>query len=177
MQKRKLPINEILSFALGELIVSILTVLGFLLLDAAGVLEFSGRVILGAALGCIVIVINYTALNVSVNNAMNRFIALRGDAEMSEEEAELFAKKNSAQMQNTIKTSFILRTASMMIALVVAFLTGWFSPLATAIPMFAFRPLLTVIELVQSRLNSKKPDPSKFIRYDFDDDNNEEESD
>ena len=94
---------------------------------------------------------------------------------LSEEDAEAFAKKNSAPVQNAIKTSFILRTASMVVALVVAFLTKWFNPLATAIPMFAFRPLLTVVDAVM-RKNDKTPDPSKFIRYEDNDlDDNKEE--
>ena len=43
--------------------------------------------------------------------------------------------------------------------------------------MLAFRPLLTVLELIRKKYD-KKPDPEKFIRYDYDDeDKDEKESD
>lgn len=177
--KKRSSVKEISLFAIGELIISALTVAVFLILDLAGVYSFSAKVIFGALLGCAVIVANYAMLSLSVNNAINRFIEMRGDREMSEEEAEQFAAKNSAPIQNAIKTSFITRTVSMMATLVLAFITGWFNPLATAIPMFAFRPLLTVLELIQSK-DRKKPDPSKFVKYDFEDEDKnkeEEESD
>ncbi len=175
MEKKRSSLNEILIFAIGELAVAALTVGGFFLLELLGVTELDFKVISGALLGCAVIVANYALLSLSVNNAVNKFIELRGSREMSEEEAQKFAAENSLQMQNAIKTSFIIRTVSMMATLVIAFLlTDWFNPLATAIPMFAFRPLLTVIEMIRSR-NDKAPDPDKFIKYDYDDDKNDEE--
>ena len=178
MEQRKSSFKEISSFAIGEAVVSILTVLGFYVLSLAGLIEFNYRIILGALLGFAVIVANYTMLSMSVSREINKYLELRGSREMSEEEAEEFAKKNSAPIQNAIKTSFITRTVSMMATLIIAFLlTSWFHPLATAIPLFAFRPVLSIIELINSK-SRKAPDPDKFIRYDFEDDkNNEEESD
>ena len=70
---------------------------------------------------------------------------------MSDEEAEKFAAENSMPIQNAIKTSFIVRTASMLATLVIAFLLDWFNPLATAIPLLAFRPLLSAIELIKGK--------------------------
>ena len=55
-------------------------------------------------------------------------------------------------VQNAIKISFILRTASMLVALVIAFLLDRFDPIATAIPLLAFRPLITVIEIVKGKI-------------------------
>ena len=55
-------------------------------------------------------------------------------------------------VQNAIKTSFILRTVSMLVALVIAFLLDWFNPIATAIPLLAFRPLLTAIEMIKGKI-------------------------
>lgn len=173
MENKRSPLKEILVFALGELVIAAMTVVGALVLDVAGIADFGLNVIWGAILGCGVIVANYSLLTLSVNHEVNKFIELRGDREMDEEEAKAFAQKNSTPIQNAIKTSFIIRTVSMTVTLVVAFLTSWFNPLATAIPMFAFRPLLTVTEMIYSRSN-KAPDPSKFIKYDDDEKNNEE---
>ena len=177
MSRKQTTFNEILSFTLGELIIAALTVLGGLVLSLAGVISFDYKIITGAILGFAVIVANYTMLSFSVNRAIGSYMELRGNGEMSDEEAEQFAKDNSRLIQNAIARSFVIRTASMVAALVLAFLTGWFSPLAAAIPMLAFRPLLTVLELIRKKYD-KKPDPEKFIRYDYDDeDKDEKESD
>lgn len=177
MSRKQTTFNEILSFILGELIIAALTVLGGLVLSLAGVISFDYKIITGAILGFAVIVANYTMLSFSVNRAIASYMELRGNGEMSDEEAEQFAKDNSRLIQNAIARSFVIRTASMVAALVLAFLTGWFSPLATAIPMLAFRPLLTVIELIRKKYD-KEPDPEKFVRYGFDDeDKDEKESD
>ena len=177
MSRKQNTFNEILSFTLGELIIAALTVAGGLVLSLAGVISFDYKIITGAALGFAVIVANYTMLSVSVNRAIGKYMELRGSGEMDDEMAEQFAKDNSRIIQNAITRSFVTRTVSMVAALVIAFLTGWFNPLATAIPMFAFRPLLTVIELIRKKYD-KKPDPDKFIRYDYDDeDEDEKESD
>ena len=159
---------------LGEIIVVALVCLVFLILDKAGLAAFDTSVILGAILGAAIILINYTILIISVDVQINKFVESRGDAEMSEEEIAAFSKKGSASVQNAIKISMFLRTGSMLLALVLAFLTGWFNLFATAIPLFAFRPLLTVVNLLQSR-NEPAPDPSKFIRYDDEDDEINEE--
>ena len=71
---------------------------------------------------------------------------------MDDEEAEQFAAENSMPIQNAIKTSYIIRTVTMIATLVVAFLLDWFNPLATAIPLLAFRPLLTVIEMIKGKV-------------------------
>ena len=97
-------------------------------------------------------ILNYTFLTISVDRAIQKFIALRGDKEMSDEEAEQFAAENSMPIQNAIKTSYIIRTATMIATLVVAFLLDWFNPLAAAIPLLAFRPLLTVIEMIKGKV-------------------------
>lgn len=172
MEKKQSAINEISIFALGELVVAALTVGGFLLLDGLGITEFDLTVIFGAALGFIVIVANYTMLALAVNRAVNNFMELRGKREMSDEEAEKFAAENSMPIQNAIKTSFIVRTVSMVATLIIAFLTSWFNPLATAIPMFAFRPLLTLIEGIRKKYD-KKPNPDNFIKYEYKDENND----
>lgn len=174
MQKRN-PYSDVLQFAIGEIIVTALTVLGFFVLSILEVFKFDITVVFGALLGFVIIVANYAMLTFSVNRELDKYMKLRGDREMSEEEAAQFAKENTAPIQAAIKKSFILRTASMLITLVAAFLLSKiFNPFAAAIPMFAFRPVLTVIELVAARMRPA-PNPDNFVKYDFDDENKENE--
>ena len=152
MNNNKLSYKDILFMAIAEAVVAILVTLVFLLLDGLGYYEFSYRIVTGALLGAVVTLFNYSFLIISVDNAIAKFLALRGEKEMDEEEAEKFAAENSMAVQNAIKTSFILRTASMLVALVIAFLLDWFNPIATAIPLLAFRPLLTAIEMIKGKI-------------------------
>ncbi len=165
MNENKLPRKEILALALGEVIVAALVCVGFVVADALDFATFDYRVITGSLLGVAVIVLNYVFLTLSVNRAVNDYLALRGDKEMDDDEAAKFAAENSMPIQNAIKTSFIIRTVSMLAALLVAFLTEWFNPLATAIPLLAFRPLLSLCESMRKKAD-KAPDPEKFIKYD-----------
>ena len=151
MNRKQNAFNEILSFTVGELIIAALTVLGGLVLSLAGVISFDYKIITGAILGFAVIVANYTMLSVSVNRAISSFMELRGKGEMSDEEAEQFARENSMPIQNSIKLSFIIRTVTMLLTLVLAFLIEWFNPIATAIPILAFRPILYVIEIIKGK--------------------------
>lgn len=151
----------------GELIVSALTVVGFLIADIAFGTGFSYRVITGAVLGFAIIVLNYIFLSISVNRAVDNYLKIRGKREMTEEEAEKFTEENSIAIQNSIKTSYITRALTMMAALVVAFMLDVFNPLATAIPMLAFRPVLMLGESIRRRGESA-PDKSKSIDYSSD---------
>lgn len=177
-QKMMKLIKDTAPMIIGEGLVMLAVILGAGVLDLLGVIKFDLRIGTGACLGTVISCLNYIVLTISVDKAINDYVALRGNKEMDDEEAQIFAKKNSAHIQNAIKTSFVLRTFSIMAALILAFLTKWFNPLATAIPMFAFRPLLTVVDAVMKK-NDKKPDPSKFIKYDFEEEKyeNEKESD
>ncbi len=76
------------------------------------------------------------------------------DGEVSEcdrqdDAAARFANENAGKLQNAVKLSFIIRSASMVAALVVAFLTGWFDVIATVIPLFMQRPILTASEMLR----------------------------
>ncbi len=152
MNNNKLSIRDILFMAIGEAAVALLVVLAFLLLDGLGYYGFSYRIITGALLGVVVTLFNYSFLIISVDHAINKFLDKRGSKEMDEEEADKFAAENAMPVQNAIKTSFILRTASMLVTLVIAFLLDWFNPIATAIPLLAFRPLLTAIEMIKGKI-------------------------
>ena len=151
MNENKLSGKEIITLLVLETLVAVLVVGGFLIFDILGLYDFSWQVISGAVLGVAVIVLNYLFLTVSVNRAVNNYLALRGEREMDEEEAAKFAAENSMPIQNAIKTSFITRSATMVLALLVAFLTKWFHPLATVIPLLSFRPLLHIIKTIKGK--------------------------
>ena len=151
MNKSK-PSLDITLLTLCEIAVAALVVAGFIIADAAFDIQFTYRVITGAALGAAVTVLNYVFLTLSVDRAVNNYLELRGTREMTEEEAETFARENSAPIQNAIKLSFIIRTATMLAALVVGFLLDVFDPIATAIPLLAYRPLLYVVESIKGKI-------------------------
>ena len=143
--------NDILPLLLGESAIILLVILGGLALGLSGVSTFNYKIVVGALLGGIVALANHLFLVVSVDRAVNQFMALRGSEEMDDETAEKFAKEHQAPIQNAIKLSFIIRTASMLAVLVVAFLTGWFNPIATAIPLLLYRPILSLIEYIKGK--------------------------
>ena len=143
--------RQILLLTIGEVIVSALVCLVYFLL---GRLEL--QVVLGTILGSVVTVANFAVLTFSVNRAVDRYLELRGSREMSDEEAEAFAKEHTLAVQNAATKSLMLRTASMLTALVAALLlTDLFSVLATAIPLLMFRPILYVLELIKSKGEKK----------------------
>ena len=127
----------------GEIIVSILTVCVYLAIG-----QFSYRVVTGVILGSAVIILNFLFLYLSVNRAIDNYMELRGDKEMTEEEAEKFAKENAMMIQNATKLSYVIRTFTMMGALVLALLLDWFDVIATVVPLLAFRPILLVSQLM-----------------------------
>ena len=174
MKKDLSYLKGVFALALGEAIVASLTVLGFFLCNIAFDTGFSYRVFTGAALGAAVTVGNYLALIISVNTQVEKYLALRGSQEMTDEETEKFTQEHSMRIQNSMRASYIARTVTMLAALVAALLLDWFSPLAVAIPLLAYRPILTVSELLRRR-NEPMPDPEKFI--DYSNENEEKESD
>lgn len=176
MKNNNAPLKETAILTVGEIIVSALVVLGYLVSDLIFSTGFSYRVFTGAALGSIVVILNFFFLSVSVNRAVDRYIEIRGSREMTEEEAEKFNAEHSMAIQNSIKTSYIVRTATMLAALVVAFVLEWFAPLATVIPILAFRPILMAGEAIRRKFD-KTPDPQKFIEYPYEDESSENNTD
>lgn len=158
----------------GEAVVVALVCLGFGIIHFTGLYDFNYRVVLGAVLGAVVIIINHALLILAVDREIKKFIKNRPEGEMSEEELQLYTKKQSTSIQGAMRISSMIRTASILVMLVIAFITKWFNPIATAIPMLAFRIIITVSELIRSR-NNPKPDPSKFIKYEDEDENTEKE--
>lgn len=152
MNSKKSSYRETIVLAIGELAVAALTVVGFLIADIAFGTGFSYNVITGAALGALVIVLNFFFLSLSVNRAVDSYLEIRGTQEMSDEEAKKFTAEHSMAIQNSIKISYIVRTVTMLATLVVAFLLpSVFNPVAAAIPMLAFRPILYLDELMKGK--------------------------
>ncbi len=165
MMKNNAPIKETVILTVGEIIVSAFVVLGYFLSDLIFETGFTYRIFTGVLLGSAVTVLNFFFLSLSVNRAVDRYIAIRGTKEMTEEEAERFTAEHSMAIQNSVKTSYIIRTVTMLATLVLAFLLDWFAPLATAIPLLAFRPILMAGEMIRRKFD-KAPNPDNFIYYD-----------
>ena len=143
--------SEVMRLLVGEIVVSVLTVLGAFAVSLFTDFVFDFKAITGVILGTAVTVLNFLFLSVSVNSAVKGYLEIRGSREMTDEEAERFTQENSMVIQNKIKTSFIIRTLTMLAALILAFLTGLFNPLCTAIPMLMFRPLIYISELLKGK--------------------------
>ena len=146
MNKQKLPLREILALIIGEVLVSLVICGIYLLIE-----KYTYKVILGVLLGSTVTVLNFLVLSIMTNRVIDRFLEERGNAELSEEEAEAIALKFQGQVQNQIKLSFIIRTAVLVITLVVAFLVEIFEVLPTLIPLLMMRPIITVSEFIKRK--------------------------
>ena len=147
---KKLPYIETLYIFIGELIVSALVCIGFLIFK-----RFDYKVLTGALLGSAVTTLNFLFLAVSTTRAFDRALCERGTDEMSEEEADKFAAEHKAALSNAIKISFILRTVTMLLALVLAFLSDFFNVISTLIPLLMLRPIITVEALIRNRKNKE----------------------
>ena len=137
---------DTLYLTIGEIVVSLLVVLIYIALG-----KFDFTIASGVALGSLVTVLNFIILSYSVNKALNKFIDLRGNKEMDEEEAEKFAKANAIKVQNAVTKSYVFRTGLMMGSLVLAFITKLFNPLATLIPLVMYKPLLYATQFVKKK--------------------------
>lgn len=147
MQKTKLPYYEMISLAIGEIIVSAIVVIIFLCIQ-----KFTFAVLYGALLGAGLTLLNFYALSISTTNALNRAIDEIGGEAMEEEAAKEFAAKHQAKIQTIMTVSYIARMVSLVGALVVAFIfMGIFNPIATVVPLLMFRPILTIAGLISKR--------------------------
>lgn len=142
--------------ALGEVAVGILVTVGFIIAKALGQDVAVYKAITGALLGGAVTVINFLILSVAVNRAVNGYVAEIGDRKMDEEEAEKYAKEHGMAVQNAMTKSYLLRMGLMIGSLVLAMLSGWFSPLATVIPLLMYRPVLYAVEFIKTKVNAKR---------------------
>ena len=137
MENKNSFLKEWWIIVLGEIIVSALTVGVYFAIG-----KYTYKVLTGVILGSAVIILNFLFLCISVNKAIDNYMALRGDKEMTEEEAEKFAKENVMIIQNATKLSYLVRTFSIVAALILALILDWFNVIATVIPLLVFRPIL-----------------------------------
>lgn len=147
--ENKLPWREIIMLIIGELAVSLLVVLGFVIFGA-----FEWSVVFGALLGSAVVLLNFIWLSFSVNRAVDRALGNRPEGELDDEAVEKFAAEHTAAVQNAAKLSYIIRTATTALTLVLAFLLGdVFNVIATLVPLFMMTPILYIGEFIKRRLN------------------------
>ncbi len=161
---KKESMRDVAFLAIGEAAVAALSVLGAFLISLFTDFSFDYTVFTGALLGGCVAVLNFLFLTVSVNRAVDTYLSLRGSREMTDEEAEKFTAEHSAIIQNKVKMSFIIRTVTMLLILVLAFITKLFNPISTVIPMFASQPIIYLGEILR-RKSDAPADPEKFIKY------------
>ena len=147
MNSEKMPKKELIALAVGELVISLAVCAVYLILQ-----RFSYRVPLGALLGSAVVIANFYALSAMTSRILDQFMAERGDGEMSDEQTDELVKTYQNRIQNQMKISYLVRTALMLATLVVAFLVDAFDVIATLVPLLAFRPILTVSEMIKGRL-------------------------
>jgi hypothetical protein len=151
MKAKLTPFIETAFVAIGEALVSLIVMLVFFLFG-----KFDYTVALGAVLGAGVITFNFLFLSLTTNKAVDDVMALRGDGEMDEEAAAEFAKEHAQRFQNAVRLSFIIRTFSMLAALVLAFLlSSVFNVIATVIPLLMLRPIIYVRELFRRKEDGK----------------------
>ncbi len=154
MKKSNFPIVETIVIAIGEIIASAITCLIFLI---AGGWEIHYSVFTGSALGIVIMLANFLVLAISTNIAIDRAMEERGNKEFTDEEAEEFAAKHKAKIALISRASFFLRAASMVAALVVAFLIkdgngdDVFNVIATLVPLLAFYPIVFVSQMLIQR--------------------------
>ena len=155
--KTKLPLFEMAAMIVGEIITSVLIVAMFMIVNfikGEPLLHYS--VPIGALLGSTITVVNFFLLSILTTRTVNKALASRGSGEMTDEEAETFAKEHQAKVQFAMTVSYVIRIATMVVALIVAFIfKEIFNPIATIVPIFMMRPILTVTQLILNKKEGK----------------------
>ena len=146
MKNKNLPLYETAFILVGEIIVSLIICGVYLLLN-----KFSYKVITGCALGTLVTVFNFLFLAISTNRAFDRAVEARGSKEMTDEEIEEFTTAQQREISNAVKVSYITRTLTMLLALVLAFILDWFDVIATLVPLLMLRPIITLEAIIREK--------------------------
>lgn len=152
MKKQRIPWREFFGLILGEIIVSALIVLAFIIINTFMEKDFNLLYVsLGAILGSVVTVANFIVLSITTGRAFDKAMEARGTGEMSEEEIEKFTRDQQASIAAAAKLAYIIRTILMAATLVVAFISGIFNVVATLIPLAAFRPILMIDAMIKDK--------------------------
>ena len=151
---RRAFLKEFLTLASGEGAVAVLTAAIYFLVSVifGDAVKFDYTVITGALLGAAVPLINFLILSFAVNRAVNKYIEELGTkGELTEEEAEKFAEEHKGRIQLAVTRSYIVRTLLMIAALVIAFILEWFDPVATVVPLLAYKPIMYLTQYIRAR--------------------------
>jgi cobalamin biosynthesis protein CobD/CbiB len=81
--------RELRVLIFGEAAVAVLTVAGAFLVSLFSEYVFGFSAVTGALLGALIVVLNFAFLSLSVNRAVDEYLAVRGSREMTDEEAGL----------------------------------------------------------------------------------------
>ena len=133
---------------IGEIIASLIMIGVYLVIG-----KFNFTVVTGAALGSAVAVINIAVLCISINTAIDKFLAERGCAPMTEEEATAYANERTSKMALAAGGSFVVRILLMGAAIAVAFIVrgDWFDLIATIIPLAIYQPIIRIDSMIMSK--------------------------
>ncbi len=143
MNESRSVTSTVARLAVGELVVSVLTVIVYALFS-----KLDYTVVTGVLLGSLIVIGNFWFQARSIDRTVSTIMEERGTAPMTDEEAAKFAEDHSAIVKQKMTLSFMIRMATMAGALIAAFLIpNAFTPLATLIPLLMFRPILSVGEL------------------------------
>ena len=155
--KTKLPVFEIAAMVIGEIITAALIVAVFMIVYwVKGAPRLHYSVPVGALFGSAITVLNFILLSVLTTRAINKALAKRTSDKMTDEEAEAFAKENQAKVQFAMTVSYVIRIATMVVALIVAFIfKEVFNPIATIVPIFMLRPILTATQILLNKKEGK----------------------
>ena len=180
MKKNKFPGLETLLLLSIELLAGVIINVGAIILRL-----FDYTVILGTLLGTAVAVLNFVFLSIAVNRALDQVlegfkvdeqkldeaphkVIAEGDTNSSEDgtdgedeyeiddAAARFAKENQMKVQNAVKLSYIVRTATIVATLILALLTKQFNLTTTLIPLLTFRAMLGVASAVAEKIRKKE---------------------
>ena len=146
MKKNKFPIGEFLGLIIGEVAVSAIVVLVYILLE-----KFSYKVITGVVLGAVLALMNFVIMSVTVSRAFDKAREARGTREMTEEEIDAFTTEQKSALALAVKGSYIVRMIIIVGALLVAFISKQFDVIATVVPFLAFKPILTLDSIIKTK--------------------------
>ena len=131
--------------AVSAVVIGVFALIIFVFPDALFYETEFYKVITGSVLGVAATTLNFFALCFTVNRAVDKYMTVRGETEMDEEEAAKFANENAAKVQAEVTKSYLLRMLILAAACALLF-TKQFDVVAVVVPMLVQRPLIVLIE-------------------------------
>ena len=131
--------------AVSAVVIGVFALIIFVFPDALFYETEFYKVITGSALGVAATTLNFFALCFTVNRAVDKYMTVRGEEEMDEEESAKFANENAAKVQAEVTKSYLMRMLILAAACALLF-TKQFDVVAVVVPMLVQRPLIVLIE-------------------------------